>query len=251
MANRYIAALVAYDGTDWSGSQRQTNGPSVQGELERALGIVLQEPAPVVLAGRTDAGVHAAGQCFRFATSNRIPAERVPAALNGVLDRSVRVRAAREVEESFHPRFSARSRVYRYVIDNGERPNPLLRRIAGPVNGPLDVVAMKFAAGGLVGRRDFKAWQSAGSPSASTVRTLRRFTVRRRGEMCGSPLLQLELEADGFLYQMVRNLVGALIKVGQGALSPEDVLRLTEGLDRTKCPPPAPPQGLCLMQVKY
>lgn len=256
MAERYIACTVAYDGTDFHGSQRQLNGRSIQGELERALEVVLKQPAQVQLAGRTDAGVHALGQCCRFATENRIPAERVPYALNSVLDRAVRVRDAREVDAEFHPRFSARSRVYRYWIEEPDRDgaagsNPLLRRVAGPSRVRLDVEAMRLAGEPLLGRQDFAAWQSAGSPAKCTTRTIERLTVQRRDDVYGSTLVEVEIEADAFLYQMVRNIVGALILAGQRRLDAGDIKRLTVGKDRTKCPPPAPPQGLCLLQVNY
>jgi len=238
---RYIACTVAYDGTDFCGSQRQKNGRSVQGELERALEAVLKQPMSVILAGRTDAGVHALGQCCRFATTNRIPAERVPNALNSVLDRAVRILDAREVDERFHPRFSAQSRTYRYWIENQVPNNPLLRHIAASVREKLDVAAMREASGALIGRHDFAAWQSAGSPTPTTVRTVKQIEVRRRRDVYGSSLIEVEIEADAFLYQMVRNIVGALIEAGRNKLTSEDMRRLTAGRDRTKCPPPAPP----------
>lgn len=248
---RHIALVVAYDGTDFGGSQRQANARSVQGELEAALEKLFGQSTAVTLAGRTDAGVHATGQCAVFRTGARIPTERMPAALNGVLDRAIRVQSAREVDESFHPRFSARRRTYRYTIDDGPLPNPLLRRVAAHLRAELDVAAMVEAATVFMGRHDFAAWQSAGSPAGTTVRTVYRLKVRRRANVLGSRLIEFEIEADAFLYRMVRNIVGALIRVGQGELSRQDLQRLMEGRDRTKCPPPAPPQGLCLIRVKY
>jgi len=248
---RHIAFIVAYEGTEFHGSQRQSNGCSVQGELERALEIVLKHAAPILMAGRTDAGVHAKGQCCRFSTTNRIPAERVPFALNRVLDRAVRVLSAREVDECFHPRYSARSRIYRYTIENVIVANPLLRGIAAHISQDLDVRLMREVAPVFVGEHDFAAWQSAGSPAPTTVRTVKKLDVRRRRDVFNSALIEIEIEADAFLYQMVRNIVGALIKAGQGQLNAGDIQRLMDGKDRTKCPPPAPPQGLCLVQVKY
>jgi tRNA pseudouridine38-40 synthase len=247
---RFVACIVAYDGGPFCGSQRQANGRTVQGEIERALEGVLRQPTPITMAGRTDAGVHATGQCFRFEMEHRIPVERVPLALNTKLERAIRVLQAREVDASFHPRFSARSRAYRYLIDNAEIGNPLLRGMAAHVPGRLNVAAMRRAAGPLLGRQDFAAWQSAGSPTPTTVREVKRLEIRRRVNF-GSPLLEIEMEADAFLYQMVRNMVGALIWAGQGRLAASDVRSLTDGLDRTKCPPPAPPPGLCLIEVKY
>ena len=250
-STRYILFVVAYDGTDFCGSQRQKNGRSVQGELERALEEVLKHRAPVVLAGRTDAGVHATGQVGRFSTSNRVPAERVPLALNRVLDRAVRVHSAREVDERYHPRFSAKGRTYRYWIDNVAIASPLTRRIAGHVRDALNLEQMKNAAPAFLGSQDFAAWQSAGSPMGGTVREVKRLAIRRRRDVFGSTLVEIEIEANAFLYQMVRNIVGALIKAGQGELSRFDIERLTAGRDRTKCPPPAPPQGLSLTKVRF
>ncbi|MDF2440646.1 MAG: tRNA pseudouridine38-40 synthase [Abditibacteriota bacterium] len=249
--HRFIAGIVAYDGTAFCGSQRQKNGRSVQGDLEVALAAILKHEAPVILAGRTDAGVHASGQVFRFTTTNAIPANRVALALNTVLARDVRVKATRAVEERFHPRFSASSRVYKYIIEDVAIVNPMLRQIAGNVRETLDVRAMNTACRVFWGRQDFAAWQSAGSPTKTTVREIKKLSVRRRRDIYGSSPIEVTIEADAFLYQMVRNIVGALIAVGKGELSADDVERLTRGADRTQCPPPAPPQGLCLMQVKY
>jgi len=249
-ATRFIACTIAYDGTHFCGSQRQNNGRSVQGEVERALEEVLKHSAPISMAGRTDSGVHALGQCIRFATTNPMPVERFPLALNRVLDKAVRVRDSRVVDENFHPRFSAKSRVYRYWIDNALVPSPLLRGIAGHVIKPLDANVMGDAVGEFLGERDFAAWQSAGSPNGPTIRNVHRLDVRR-SEAFGTALLEIEIEANAFLYQMVRNIVGALIRVGMGVLTAEEIRHLTAGHDRTQCPPPAPPQGLCLLEVKY
>jgi tRNA pseudouridine38-40 synthase len=248
---RHIAFLVAYDGGEFCGSQRQSNGRSVQGELERALEAVLKVPTPVILAGRTDAGVHGTGQVARFSTENEsLPTQRVSLALNAVLDRAVRTRDAWEVDEDFHPRFSAKSRIYRYRIEQSKMPNPMLRTIAASIRDELNLEAMRAAAVPLLGRQDFKAWQSAGSPAPTTIREVKRLEINQTRAF-DSSLIEIEIEADAFLYQMVRNIVGALIEAGRGHISSEDVARLTAGLDRTKCPPPAPPQGLCLVQVNY
>lgn len=248
---RFIAGICTYDGTHWCGSQRQKNGPSVQGEIERAIEEVLKHPAPIIMAGRTDAGVHATGQCFRFETNNKIPVERVPLALNSTLNKSVRVLKAWEVDEDFHPRFSAKGRVYRYWIECAFVGNVLLRNIAAHSRNVLDIGLMNQAAEAFIGRKDFAAWQSAGSPTPTTVREVRRLEITLRRDVFGSTLIEIEIEADAFLYQMVRNIVGALMQAGQGKLTKLEIESLTNGLDRTKCPSPAPSQGLCLIEVKY
>ena len=247
---RHIALTVSYDGTHWCGSQRQNNGATIQGELERVLTGLLKAATPVTLAGRTDAGVHARGQVMAFETENcSIPIERFDLAMNSRLDRSIRVRAPREVEQGFHPRFSASGRVYVYRLQIGDE-NPLLRTIAASWTNQLDLTAARDASRAFIGRHDFKAWQSAGSPTPTTVRHVRRIEFRETAAF-GSPLWEIEIEADAFLYQMVRNIVGALIEAGRGRLDANAIRALTLGRDRTKCPAPAPPQGLCLEQVIY
>lgn len=248
---RYIACICSYDGAQFCGSQRQINGPTVQGEIERSLEAILKHPAPITMAGRTDSGVHATGQCFRFKTEIQIPVERVPLALNSTLNKSVRVLRAWEVDEEFNPRFSAIGRVYRYSIECAEVGNVLLRQIAAHFRGALNIDKMNEAAQVFVGRHDFAAWQSAGSPTPTTIREVRRLQIVQRRNVFGSDLIEIEIEADAFLYQMVRNIVGALMWAGQGKLTKNEIESLMEGRDRTKCPPPAPPQGLCLIEVKY
>ena len=250
MSRRNIAFVVAYDGTDFHGSQRQKNGRSIQGELESALAKVTKIETPVLLAGRTDAGVHATGQVGRFSTEIGIPAEKVPLALNAHLPRAVRVLAAREVEDDWHPRFSASSRVYRYRIENAPIANPLQSRFAGTVRESLNIEAMREASPAFLGERDFAAWQSAGSPLGGTVRRVLALDVQRKESALGD-LIEVEIEANAFLYQMVRNIVGALIEVGRGKITRAEIEVLMARRDRTKCPTPAPPQGLCLVEVKY
>jgi len=248
---RFVACRLAYDGSGFHGSQLQKNAFTVQQALEEAIEKVCGHPARIILAGRTDSGVHALGQCFRFATSSKVPVESFPAALNANLDKKVRVGTAREVEEDFHPRFSARSRTYRYWIENAPQGNVLLAGTTAHCREPLDVAAMQNTARLFLGRHDFKAWQSAGSPTATTVRCVQRLEIRRRYEVFGSTLIEVEIQAEAFLYRMVRNIVGTLMAVGKGELTADTVPQLMRSGDRRMCPPPAPPQGLCLLHVEY
>ena len=250
LAVRSIAAIVAYDGTHLCGSQRQSRDRTVQGDLESALESIAKCATPIVLAGRTDAGVHATGQVFRFHTQNRIPAERVARALNAHLQSDIRVQSAWECAEDFHPRFDATGRVYRYSILDGAQEQPLLRHITGRIRDGLGESLMSAASAAFIGRQDFAAWQSAGSPTKTTVREVRRLEVTRN-TIWGVATIEIEIEADAFLYQMVRNIVGALIEAGRGKLTAQNITELSAGKDRTKCPSPAPPSGLCLVQVKY
>jgi tRNA pseudouridine38-40 synthase len=247
---RHIALLVSYDGAAFCGSQRQKNGRTVQGEIERGLNGLFKAPITLSLAGRTDAHVHATGQVAKFSTENQsIPVERLHNALNTHLDKAVRIRKAWEVDSDFHPRFSAKSRTYIYRIEIAAIGNPLLYSIATPMRD-LDIDAMREACEPFIGRQDFAAWQSAGSPTPTTIREVKRLEIREV-QAFGSTLIEIEIEADAFLYQMVRNIVGALIVAGRGQLTKFDIAALTAGGDRTKCPPPAPPQGLCLVNVSY
>jgi tRNA pseudouridine38-40 synthase len=214
--------------------------------LEAALKTVLKEDRRIAAAGRTDAGVHALGQVVRVSTTNRIPADRLPVALNRVLPREVLVRHAALCDPRFHPRHDAVHRTYRYRIDNRPVPDVLSRRYAWHLPTRLDVPRMQIAADSLVGTRDFAAFCSAGSWTASTVRTLMRFDCRRRGAD-----VLITLAASAFLYRMVRNLVGTLVAIGRGALPPEALLEICESRRRDRCSAPAPARGLTLVRVDY
>lgn len=243
---RHIRFLVEYDGTDYAGFQWQKNANTIQAELKAALRKCLKHEASVAAAGRTDAGVHASGQVCTFRTTNRIPVERIPLALNRLLPRAIVVRAAREVGPDFHPRFSATSRVYRYTIDNQPIPSALTRRYAHHVHRPLDVAAMRRAARGLVGRHDFASFQASGSAMGGTVREMRHLEIKQRAAR-----VAITIEANAFLYQMVRIIVGTLIQVGLGDRPSRDLTHVLAARDRTAAGPTAPPHGLCLVRVKY
>jgi tRNA pseudouridine38-40 synthase len=244
MAN--LKLVVEYDGTGYCGWQRQSARPSLQGELEAALGRLLQEDIKVTAAGRTDAGVHALGQVVNFRTARAMPPERIPRAVNRLLPRQIAVKCAQEVGDDFHARRMAISRRYQYTILNRDEPSALLGRFAYQTGGPLDVAAMREAASGLVGEHDFAAFQAAGSPTASTVRRLRALRAARLGD-----LVIVVLEADSFLYHMARIMVAALLAVGRGELEPQGVGRIREAGDRARIGPAAPPHGLCLVRVTY
>ncbi len=249
---RSIAFVVAYDGTNFCGSQRQNNGRSVQGELENALTAIFKTPVEVSMSSRTDAGVHATGNVARFFTSHSISTRGVPFALNRVLDNDVRVQSAWETDSTFHPRHSARVRTYRYTIDNSRVGNPLTQRYVGRVRGSLNVEEMQSVCGCFVGVRDFAAWQNAGSPpTGGTVRNMTQLEVASRPDVFGSDVIDITMSANGFLYQMVRNIVGTLIEVGREKLNIQDVQRLMDEKDRTRCPSPAPSPGLCLTHISF
>ncbi len=241
----YLRATVAYDGTDFYGFQVQAAQRTVQGTLEDALFKITQERVRVIGAGRTDSGVHALGQVVAFRTGwRRSPAE-LQRALNAVLPRDVAVWSLTEAAPGFHPRFDARSRVYRYTIWNHPVRNPLLRRVAHWVPQALDVGAMAEATRLLVGEHDFATF---GSPPQgdNTVRRVIAAGWTRDGDR-----LYLDIEANAFLYRMVRSIVGTLLRVGRGELTVEGFADAFAAADRSQAGPTAPACGLCLVAVHY
>ena len=248
MPLRRIALCLQYDGAAFCGWQRQRNAPSVQQTLEQAIaGLDANSPVRSVAAGRTDAGVHAAGQVVHFDTAGPIPAERWVKALNGRLPVSIRVRAAREVSESWHACFSATYRRYRYTIHNCRNSNLFLAPWTWHrYQQRLDDGAMARALEAMLGEHDFSAFQRAGSRRAHGRTTLQEVQVDRQGD-----LITVELQASGFLYGMVRLILGQLVAVGEGRLSPAVLERRWRECRRGEVREAAPPQGLCLLRIGY
>jgi tRNA pseudouridine38-40 synthase len=241
-----VRAVVAYDGTDYGGFQRQANASTVQAVLEAALAQMTQETVTVQAAGRTDAGVHAAGQVVAFDTVWRHGVGALQRALNTVLPADVAVRDVEEATPDFHPRYDARSRHYRYTLYNAPVRWPLARRYSLHVAAPLDVEAMQRAAQALVGERDFAAFGRPHKPDGATVR--RMLMAEWGGE---PPWLTFDIEANAFLYRMVRSIVGTLIRVGRGEIDVEEFEAVLASRERSQAGPTASPHGLCLMEVKY
>jgi len=238
--------VVEYDGTDYQGWQIQPDGRTVQGVLEEALQRLLGHPVRVAAAGRTDAGVHAAGQVVSFATDRDFDTVTILRAVNALTPRDLSVRAVDAVPDDFDPRRSAQSRCYVYRIWNRRIPSPFWRRFAWHVELPLDMAAMGAAATALVGEHDFTSFRAARCDAAHPVRRVLRSEVSRVGE-----LLNYEIEATAFLRHMVRNIVGTLVEVGVGIRSPEDMTVLLNDRDRNLAGVTAPAQGLCLVEVRY
>ena len=242
--------VVAYDGTDFAGWQAQAAGGgarTVQGTLQDALARLGDgSPARVDGAGRTDAGVHATGQVASFLLARDIAPADLARALNGLLPEDVRVLSAERAADDFHARRSARSKLYRYVLDTGAVQLPTRRRYAGHVPWALDPGAVAEAARLVAGRRDFAALQSSGGSVTTTVRTISRSEAAFEG-----PTLVYEVEADGFLRKMVRSIVGGLIAAGRGAAGVDDLRRALAAGDRGAWPAPAEARGLSLVRVRY
>jgi tRNA pseudouridine38-40 synthase len=242
--------VVAYDGTDFAGWQSQAEGSNartVQSTLQEALGRLSDgRPVRVDGAGRTDAGVHASGQVASFLLERDIAPDDLARALNGLLPEDVRVLSAAVAAADFHARRSARSKLYRSVLDTGPLQLPTRRRYAGHVPWTLDPAAVAAAAEIVKGRRDFAALASTGGSVKTTVRTITRSEAAFDG-----PTLVYEVEADGFLRKMVRSIVGGLIAAGRGAASLDDLRRALGSRDRGAWPAPAEARGLTLVRVQY
>lgn len=243
---RKVLLVVQYDGTDYFGFQRQPGLPTIQSELEDALSELLGSETAITGAGRTDAGVHALGQTVTFETESPIPTERVVPALNALLPNEVSAIEASVVPEDFHPRYSATGKLYGYRILNRTLPSPFIGRYAWHLTWDLDLALMRAAAQVLLGEHDFAAFSSSGSSVETTVRELRRLDIEPEGD-----LIEIRAEGNGFLYMMVRRIVGTLTDVGRGLISVEEVREVLRSLDRTRVKTIAPPQGLSLIKVTY
>lgn len=246
---RWLKLTVAYDGTDYAGWQYQPNQPTVQGVLATAWQTITGEAPSLTASGRTDAGVHAEGQVVGVDTLSQLPPERLLRGLNGVLPSDVVVRRVDPAPENFHATYDALKKLYRYRLHN-HRVRPLMdRRYVWHYPQQLDLTAMQQAARHLVGRHDFACFETAGSERSTTVRTLTQVSVVTNPP---SPSrIEIDVEGDGFLYNMVRGIVGTLVEVGRGARQPEWMCEVLASRDRRCAGPNAPALGLTLMRVDY
>lgn len=243
---RRLALLLEYDGAHFAGSQLQQNGPSIQGELERAIETMTGAFSRAAFAGRTDAGVHALGQVAAFDTVAPYSSDAFRGGLNVRLPEPIAVRAVAEVAAGFDPRRAAVARRYQYRIINDATRSPLLRGHAWQIRAKLDDELVQAAAMLLLGEQDFAAFASREASRASTRREIRAVALRRRGRV-----LTLEIEANAFLMHQVRRTVAALVDVGTGKRGIADFKRALREATPGFFELTAPPQGLCLMQVRY
>lgn len=259
---RRYRLLVAYDGSAYHGFQLQRPGlDTVAGRLESALGRICPEGSEgdgrvtVVGASRTDAGVHARGQVCAFSSRTTVPVERLPLALGSLLPRDIVVLEARPAPPDFDPRRDALSKIYCYRIWQSRLPSPFWRNWALHAPVPLDLEACREALRPLTGRHDFAAFRDAGSSAMTTVRTVESVSLEARplpaGHPAGGEFISLWIRGGGFLYHMVRIVVGTLLEVGLGRLPPEAVARALASGRREELGPTAPPQGLWLEKVFY
>lgn len=243
---RRVAIAIEYDGSEFVGWQRQRSGRSVQAEVEAALSRVADESIAVVAAGRTDSGVHARVQVAHFDTTRTRASHHWVLGANRYLPGDVAVHWARAVPGSFHARFSAVARCYRYSIREGRVRPVLERKRCGWVTGRLDLAAMRAGAAWLRGEHDFSAFRAAGCEARSPWRNVTRLALWR-----AAGALRVEVEANSFLQHMVRNIVGSLTLVGRGKKPPEWMAQVLAGRDRRRAGPAAPPHGLELVAVRY
>lgn len=250
---RNMLIKIEYDGTAFHGWQRQPGSRTVQGEIEKVLSVLCRGPVSIDGTGRTDAGVHALGQCATFSGDFAIPAERIPVAANGLLAENrnkqgdIRILSAEDVPADFHARHSAVGKTYVYRIYNAETMPVFLRNYRYNVKKTLDMGAMEKAADLLQGTRDYSSFMTASDDfDGSTVKTVYAVNVRGSGRD-----ISIAVTGSGFLYNMVRIIAGTLVDVGTGRIAPEDIDGIVSACDRSKAGHTAPAQGLYMAEVYF
>jgi len=254
-SGRNLKLEIEYDGTNYCGWQVQRSPQSsvhspqkksIQETLEKALRKILQEKIRLIASGRTDAGVHACCQTANFKTSSNIALKRLQKALNALLPPDISISRIEEKDLRFNSRFAAKSKTYRYTVLNRSYPSALLRNTAYFYPYPLDIKLMRKQAKVLLGRHNFSSFQASDKIERPAVRTIKSINVTKDKQR-----VYIDIEADGFLYNMVRNIVGTLLEIGRGRLAKVSLEKILSAQDRRLAGPTAPAKGLCLLKVKY
>lgn len=240
---------ISYDGTNYCGWQTQPNGTAIQEVIEKHLATILKQKTPIIGSGRTDAGVHAFGQVANFHFSSPIDLYRLHGSLNGLLPQDIRIKSIEEVPLDFHAQYSPKGKTYHYHLHLDRVQNPFKRLYSLHVREQIDLTILKEAAKDFIGTHDFTSFANEahlGTASRDPIRTLRRLdVVDQEGGV------RLEFEADGFLYKMVRNIVGTLLDISSGKLQKQKLKSIFNSKDRRNAGKAAPPHGLFLMHVDY
>ena len=239
--------IIEYDGGAYHGWQRQKDRRTIQGEIENVLRTMTGLPVALTGSGRTDAGVHARGQVANFHCDTELSPEVFQRGLNSLVSADIVIKACQAAPETFHSRFDVKSKIYQYNILNGAIPSVVGRQYIWFIRKKLEPDLMRAAMGHIIGRHDFKAFEGAGSPRSSTIREVVRAEIVEKN----MDHFVFEIEADGFLRFMVRNLVGTLVEVGHGNISSDDFHNILLSKNRNLAGATAPPQGLFLVQVTY
>ncbi len=253
-----IKLTIEYDGTNYYGWQRQKDLPTIQGTIEDAVGKITGQYTPVIASGRTDTGVHALGQVAHFNSQLNLSESAWMRAINSHLPPDIAIRKAEYVPSEFHSRYSARKRIYKYIILNDEYVSPHIRSYVWPVRRPLQISLMKRASTFLTGTRDFSSFRASGCTAPSPVITLEKIDIEDFMAPPFSflrvdtyPFITFTFEARSFLHHMVRNIVGTLKEVGEGKIDPDYIEYILDQRDRRLASPTAPPQGLFLVKILY
>ncbi|MCC5912622.1 MAG: tRNA pseudouridine(38-40) synthase TruA [Clostridiaceae bacterium] len=243
---RNIMIKIEYDGTNYNGWQFQPNGVTVQEEIMKALKKLTKEEITINGSGRTDAGVHAKGQVANFYTNSKIPEKKIAVAINHFLPDDISILEAKEVPMEFHARYWAKGKTYTYQIYNGKQRSALLRNYSYHITYKLDMDKIKKAIGYLIGTYDFRGFMTSGSSVKNTVRTIHDISIHEYQNS-----ITFTFEGNGFLYNMVRIIIGTLVEIGGGRREPEDMKKILQSKDRNMAGHTAPPQGLFLNKVVY
>jgi len=243
---RNIKLIISYDGTNYSGWQRQINAPTVQGEIEKALKRVMKKDIIIHGSGRTDAGVHALGQTASFKANFTIPVDRIPIALNTILPEDIVIVSAQEMDLDFHARYSVKKKRYKYKIYNNSIKNPLYRNYTYFVPYSIDLEKIRDTSKHFIGEHDFRAFMASGSSVKSTIRRIDKIDIYKENEF-----IVFDFLGNGFLYNMVRIITGTLLDVSLNKINKKDIKEIIASKDRSKAGHTAPPQGLYLVEVIY
>jgi tRNA pseudouridine38-40 synthase len=244
---RNIKLVIEYDGTNYHGWQIQPNAVSIQETIEDRLQKITQEEIRLIVAGRTDAGVHAVEQVANFPTNSRLEINNIQRGLNSLLPPDIAVKEISEVEQDFHARYSAKSKIYRYVILNQRFPSPLYRNFSWFIPFKLNIKEMKSVVQCLIGKHDFSSFKASGCNSHNPIREVYGISLDKNSK----GFIIFEIEANAFLKQMVRNIVGTLVDVGRGKMGVDEFEDIFLSRDRKRAGITAPPQGLFLVKVNY